>query len=114
MKSIFSLLHGVDHHLLLFVGQDADGEAERVRAEATLDDYSVTTQVHVVNTGESALREAYGVSKPSAFLIRPDGHVAWRGAASLNDLAPYMNRFYVRRNEAGERVAAPKLEKVAA
>ena len=111
-ESVFSLLHGVDHHLLLFVGQGADDEAERARVEAQLNDYGMTTQVHVIDASQTALREAYGVSKPSAFLIRPDGHVAWRGAASLSDLKIYMGRLYTRRSEAGEQVAAtePKFE----
>ena len=103
-ESIFSLLHGVDHHLLLFAGRGADDEAERARAEAQLNGYGVTTRVHVVGAEETALRKTYGVSEPSAFLIRPDGHVAWRGTASLNDLTRYKDDFYIRRNEAGERV----------
>ncbi len=111
-ESLFPLLRGVDHHLLLFTGQGADDEAEHARVEAQLNDYSVTTRVHVIDASQTALREAYGVRKPSAFLIRPDGHVAWRGAASLSDLKSYMDRLYTRRSEAGEQVAAtePKFE----
>ncbi len=103
-ESIFSHLCGVDHHLLLFVGRGADVKAEQARAEATLDDYNLTTRVHVINASESALRETYGVSKPGAFLIRPDGHVAWRGAASLSDLTPYMDKFYTQRSKAEKQV----------
>ena len=44
-ESVFSLLHGVDHHLLLFAGRGADVEAERARAEAQLNDYGVITRV---------------------------------------------------------------------
>ena len=103
--SIFAVLHGVDHHLLLFVGRGADVKVEQARAEATLGDYNITTRVHVIDANESALRETYGVNKPGAFLIRPDGHVAWRGAASLSDLTPYMDKFYTQRSKAEKRVA---------
>ncbi len=111
-ESVYSLLHGVDHHLLLFAGRGADVEAERARAEAQLNDYGVTTRVHVVGAKETALREAYGVDEPSAFLVRPDGHVAWRGAVSLDDLASYMDRFYTRCTEAEQKTAPaqPKFE----
>ena len=113
-ESIFSLLQGVDHHLLLFVGQEADSKAERARAEATLNDYGITTRVHVIDINEAALRRAYGVNEPTAFLVRPDGHVAWRGAASLDRLASYLDKFYTRRHTAKDRVAAPNLEQAAA
>ena len=111
-ESVFSLLHGVDHHLLLFAGRGADVEAERARAEAQLNDYGVTTRVHVVGAKETALCEAYGVNEPTAFLVRPDGHVAWRGAVSLDDLASYMDRFYTRCTEAEKKTAPaqPKFE----
>ncbi len=114
-ESIFSMLQGVDHHLLLFVNKGADGEAERAGAEAWLNDYGVAAQVHVVDASQAALREAYGVSEPAAFLIRPDGHVAWRGAANLNNLATYMDEFYTRRHQAGaqEVSAQSSLQKVA-
>ena len=52
--------------------------------------------MHVIGANETALREAYGVSEPTAFLIRPDGHIAWRGAADLQGLTAYMDRFYTR------------------
>ena len=60
----------------------------------------------MVGAKETALREAYGVDEPSAFLVRPDGHVAWRGAVSLNDLASYMDRFYTRCTEAEQKNSA--------
>lgn len=112
-ESIFSRLRGVDHHLLLFVGQGTDVEGERARAKAHLNDYEVTTQVHIIEPEQSVLRDRYGVGAPTAFLIRPDGHIAWRGAASLEDLTSYMNRFYTRCNEVRRVSEQPIPQKVA-
>ena len=78
-ESIFSRLQGVDHHLLLFVDEGADAEAAKLRAEAQLDDYSVTTRVRVTESKQSALRQVYGVDTPTAFLVRLDGHRLARG-----------------------------------
>ena len=99
-ESIFNLLQGVDHHLLLFVNRGTDVEAECSRAEATLSRYGVNTRVHVIGASEHVLRGAYEVSETAAFFIRPDGHIAWRGAASMDDLTAYMDRFYTRRQPA--------------
>ncbi len=112
-ESIFSRLRGVDHHLLLFVGQGTDVEGERARAKAHLNDYEVTTQVHIIEPEQSVLRDRYGVGAPTAFLIRPDGHIAWRGATSLEDLTLYMNRFYTRCNEVRRVSEQPIPQKVA-
>lgn len=112
-ESIFSRLRGVDHHLLLFVGQGTDVEGERARAKAHLNDYEVTTQVHIIEPEQSVLRDRYGVGAPTAFLIRPDGHIAWRGATSLEDLTLYMNRFYTRCNEVRRVNEQPIPQKVA-
>ena len=75
--SVFSLLDGVDHHLLVF----AD-EAAREGLESLASQFAVDTKIHLIDVSQNALREAYGVTKPTAFFVRPDGHVAWRGSAA--------------------------------
>ncbi len=113
--SIFSVLRGVDHHLLLFVSAGIDADAAKVRVEAQLKGYGVTTHVHVISAEQSALRDKYGVTSEAAFFVRPDGHIAWRGPADLKDLTDYLNKFYVQRHEAEYQSAAtqPSLKKVA-
>lgn len=101
-ESIFSLLRGVDHHLLLFVENSGDGEVERARAKSLFTPYAFKTHIHVIDPAERSLREIYGVVTPSAFFIRPDGHIAWRGGISLHTLASYLDRFYTWRNAAEE------------
>ncbi|MCG8350817.1 MAG: hypothetical protein MI924_23850 [Chloroflexales bacterium] len=100
-QSILTLLRGVDHHLLLFPGAGAPAAANRTQVEALLAHYQVDTQIHVIDRAQGALYTAYGVQEPTAFLVRPDGHIAWRGdLAQLDDLAAYMDRFYIRRESA--------------
>lgn len=105
-ESIFSRLRGVDHHLLLFPDQGASEETARAQTLSLLSSYSVKTQVHVIDAAQHALRRAYGVTSPTAFLIRPDGHIAWRGAANLNVLAAYMDTFYTQLHATEEREAS--------
>ena len=96
-KPIFSLLGGVEHHLLLFAGDAVASKATRERAEELLSAYAITTRVHVIDTAQKSLRDAYSVQSPTAFLVRPDGHIAWRGRADdLDGLMSYLNRWYTR------------------
>ena len=96
-ESIFSLLRGVDHHLLLFVENSGDSEVERARAKSLLTTYAFKTHVYVIDPAERSLRGVYGVVTPTAFFIRPDGHIAWRGEINRHNLASYLDRFYTRR-----------------
>jgi hypothetical protein len=100
-ESIFMLLRGVDHHLLLFIGADADGEAERMRATSLLATYELITQVHVIDSAQRSLHAAYDVQLPTALLVRPDGHIAWRGALrDMVGLTMYLDRLYMQREQA--------------
>ncbi len=83
-ESIFSLLKGVEHHLLFFEGKRSDADFEsRVREVET-----VSSRVRIdpkpvkVYADNVALHEAYDVKAPTVFLIRPDGHIGYRGALS--------------------------------
>ncbi len=112
-ESIFALLTGVDHHLLLFPGDATNnavnGEAKRERIESLLSRYKIDTHVHVIDGAQRSLYNAYGVSAPSAFLVRPDGHIAWRGAVQAEGeprgLAAYLERLFTRRDVAAEALS---------
>ncbi len=96
-ESIFTLLRGVDHHLLLFAGAGVDASAARTNAEALLSEYAIPTHVHVIDAAQRALYAAYGVQLPTVFLVRPDGHLAWRGPVDdLGGLMGYLDRWYTR------------------
>jgi hypothetical protein len=109
-ESIFALLRGVDHHLLLFVGAAGQDETERwrVQAESLLAAYQVTTHTHTINGAQQTLHAAYGAQSPTAVLVRPDGHIAWRGLVTKMDaLAVYMDRLYLHRRPAARPAAVP-------
>ena len=108
-ESIFALLRGVDHHLLLFPSDLVDGEAARERAEALLAGYQITTHVHLIDGAQRSLYNGYGVHAPTALLVRPDGHIAWRGVVQpdgqLEGLAAYLDRLFTRRDVAAEALS---------
>lgn len=113
--SLFQQLRGVDHHLLLFGGLQPDPELlQRVRAEiaTTLDRYPAPISLHEVASANRTLQERYGADRPSVFLIRPDGQIAYRGdAADVAALTAYLDRVFVRGAAAATQsaTAAPSL-----
>ena len=114
-NSIFEMLKGTDHHLLLFEGEKPNPErlaATGEEVEALLGRYAVPVNIHRVAAENKSLHKRYGAKTPSLFLIRPDGHVAYRGgAADLVGLKMYLDRLFVvapkhvRQND-GTRVPA--------
>jgi hypothetical protein len=96
-QSIYGLLCGVDHHMLLFTGAEFDMESSATEIHSILQNYRVAVHTHVMDAAQKAIYSAYAVREPTAFLVRPDGHIAWRGKLkNLNNLEAYMDQWYVR------------------
>ena len=93
--SIFDLLRGVDHHLLLFADDATLNGQLHTRIDALLAEYAVPIHVHVITSAQRSICSAYHVDSPTAVLVRPDGHIAWRGAPRhLDALAAYLDRLF--------------------
>jgi hypothetical protein len=94
-KSVFSVLYGIDHHLLIFT--EANEEKINSRVDAILQKYRICVHLQVIGPEQRNIRNALGVVHPTAFLVRPDGHIAWRGTPeNLKDLESYLDQWYVR------------------
>lgn len=95
--TLFQILDGTNHRLLLFSGQasetlptDISHAAQEALdrhgqwidvflvAPGPLPAWGLPPEVRVITDPERALHEKYGVHRPSLYLIRPDGHVAYR------------------------------------
>ena len=108
-ESIFDTLRGQDHHLLLFEGQrrgsvpkDLQDTEEGLRA--LIGSYEVPVAMDTVHTANRTLHERYGVDLPTSILVRPDGHVAYRGPADDPDaLRSYLDGLFVGRRERTEQ-----------
>ena len=110
-RSIFTLLRGPDHHLLMFEGLQADvPHTELVNALQTLlDTYRTKIQIHTITQSNRELHMYYHMTSPCIVLVRPDGHIAYIGFADdLISLGRFLDRWYVRKSSiavhAGSRI----------
>jgi hypothetical protein len=112
--SLHSRLTGTGHHLLLFAGPGTDvvsregvEEAARVLAHELGDVMEVKVIVggggagHGVDHGAclddtGELHRRYGLTGPGCYLVRPDGHIAFRSSGTdLGALAAYLRRTFL-------------------
>ena len=76
--------------------------------------YAAPIQVHDVPAANRTLQKRYGADVPSIVLVRPDGHIAFRGdAIDIVPLTRYLDRWFVRR-AAPEADPAPLLQELVA
>jgi hypothetical protein len=89
-------------------------DALREELEALLDRYAATAVVHPYR-GERGAARALRCRTPILFLVRPDGHVAYRGeAADVVGLEAYLERLFVRRGTTERPPASPRRKRTAA
>ncbi|GCE28301.1 oxygenase [Dictyobacter alpinus] len=99
-KSIFSTLGGLDHHLLLFAGSDPGTASSNLQEIASkvcklVSTYAAPIHVHIVEAGNRRLHQRYEANTPALFLVRPDGHIAYRGSAEDSArLEAYLDRIF--------------------
>ncbi|VBA34481.1 Pentachlorophenol 4-monooxygenase [Mycobacterium innocens] len=92
--SVLSLLDGPDHHLLL-LDQTGTPSEPSDRFGAIINDFAPAIHIHHIDPRETQVHDAYDINAPTAVLIRPDGYIAWRGAASDADgLRKYLATWY--------------------
>lgn len=100
---LFKVIRGTRHQLLLFQGELSDQETVSRGAEvvAAAEAWAGLVDVNVVRTlsAPSGLRDSgdahrrYGVQKPAQYLVRPDGHVAWRASGwDLTELLAFLRK----------------------
>ena len=98
-KSIFELLRGPDHHLLLFEGEKPDPvklDVTREEIQSLLYRYAASVSIEPVSSGNRKLHKSYGAKESRLFLVRPDGHIAYSGKTSdLVGLRMYLDRVLV-------------------
>ena len=115
--STFETLTGLDHHLLLFAGQRPDPatfEAAARTIAGLLPRYDAPIALHRVPAGNITLAARYGADVPSIFLIRPDGHIAFRGdATDIIPLTRYLDRWFLPRAASGVTDLSLGMERLA-
>jgi len=116
-SGLYDLLRGTGHHLLLFEGRRRDParlEAAGDVVEGLLDRYEAPVTVHRIPAEERGLHERYGARTSTVFLIRPDGHVAYRGEATdAVGLKVHLDRLFVGRGVRERTHALRRRERMA-
>ncbi len=108
--SLFDVIGGTRHHVLLFQGSKPDSTilARRRLIEDLLGQYAVDIRVHLVAASERTLHSRYGGRKPRLCLIRPDGHLAYTGSPDgLSRFGGFLDQLYVRHTTTGGRQTEP-------
>ena len=98
--SLYDILRGTGHHLLLFEGLRGGTGGGRFQKELSevLERYEMSVETHRMAAENRKLHELYGAGAPSAFLIRPDGYVAYRGSpGDATGLGSYLDAHFVQR-----------------
>jgi 2-polyprenyl-6-methoxyphenol hydroxylase-like FAD-dependent oxidoreductase len=97
-KTTHDLIRGLKHQLFVFVGPQANGTpANLATIQQALETSALPIDVITIEPSCSSAYEICGVNQPTVFLVRPDGHVAFRGAANdLNALETYLGRVYTK------------------
>ena len=71
---------------------------------ALIGSYEMPVAMDTVRTANRTLHERYGVDSPTLILVRPDGHVAYRGPADETDaLGSYLDGLFVGRQRRTEQ-----------
>lgn len=94
---LYDLLKDTKHHLLLFEGLHSTFDIQLREQELTnlVMVYRVAFQVHLIRKEERILHQCFHAQQAVLFLIRPDGHIAYRGPAdNLNSLREYLNQLF--------------------
>lgn len=97
--SVFSVLKGVEHHLLLFEGLHADGTLEtfQEKVKDLLKGYTVPLALHPIPAENRTLHKVYDAQRSRLFLIRPDGYIAYSGQATdLESFKAYLDSVFTR------------------
>src|SRR5690606_5882737 len=88
-------LSGLDWVLLGFCG--TDGRLGTTRWRARLEGAAAGYPIRVQLVDDPRLHERFGLRGPGVYLVRPDGHVAFRSAGERADpVARYLDRIWIR------------------
>jgi 2-polyprenyl-6-methoxyphenol hydroxylase-like FAD-dependent oxidoreductase len=110
-ESIFDALRDQDHHLLLFEGGRSDAALpdparKRKDLQALAGAYKAPIRLHVVAPGNRSLHGRYEVDSPTLILVRPDGHVAYRGPADDPEaLGSHLDGLFVRHERSARQTS---------
>lgn len=100
--NLFAQFSADAHHLLLFEGQEGGSGDWQQAFEAAAEHYAASIHVHAIAEENRALHKSYDAEQPRAYLVRPDGHIGYRGGPEdAQAFQQYLDNLFLPRAEVG-------------
>lgn len=81
-----STLDLVKQNFLLITTDESSGWMDAAQSQSIpMDVHVITEQSSPIRDHSSRIKELYRMENGEAVLVRPDGHIAWRGLAEVSD-----------------------------
>lgn len=93
-QTTYDLIRGLEFHVFIFEGSKVNSRfAEMKQAtEQLLRRFPLFIPLHSISYEDKTLQQRYNVSETMIYLVRPDGHIGFRGRANdVQKLESYLN-----------------------
>ena len=93
-KTTHDLIRGLNHQAFVFHGNT---QVALEPITQSFEKFSLPIDLIEVSKECTGLHQTFGINTPTIFLLRPDGHVAFRGSAEdLSAFETYLGRVYTK------------------
>jgi 2-polyprenyl-6-methoxyphenol hydroxylase-like FAD-dependent oxidoreductase len=96
-QTTYDLTRGLDFHLFVFEGSRAyvNLATQQQAINELFNQYCQPAHIHTISHEDKELHQQFGATEPMLYLVRPDGHIGFRGKANnARGLETYLNLIF--------------------